>query len=193
MSLTKVMDPMAGSGASAAKASIAQDHPIGALVYEDGSLANEIMLRCADRLRSCGAKLAGMIQMNNAQNMGQRCQMYLQDLMSGHVVRISEDRGRYASGCRLDLTAFTQATHLCQQSLSSHPDIVFINKFGRQEAQGNGLRAVIAEAAMVSIPLLIGVPRRNLREFQLYISGPVVELALDDDAVLRWCRARTHL
>ena len=45
-----------------------------------------------------------------------------------------------------------------------HATLILINKFGREEAHGRGLRPVIAEALIAEIPLVIGVStRKSLR------------------------------
>ena len=43
-----------------------------------------------------------------------------------------------------------------------HSTLILINKFGREEAHGRGLRPVIAEALIAETPLVIGVSTENL-------------------------------
>ena len=51
---------------------------------------------------------------------------------------------------------------MIRQQLSKPIHLVLINKFGKLEAEGGGLRDVIAEAYLLGIPTLIGIPLRNL-------------------------------
>ena len=44
-------------------------------------------------------------------------------------------------------------------------DLLIINKFGREEANGRGLRAVFAEALIAEIPLVIGVSTQIFASF----------------------------
>lgn len=161
------------------------DGLVGALVYEESGVVNALMAHCAEELMSEGFRLSGLIQANYTTGNGGRCDMSLRELMSGVVVPVSEDRGTGSRGCRLDYAAFTRATQLCQQALEVGPDIMFVNKFGKLEAQGKGLREVIAEALIAGIPVLIGVPHRNLVEFQSFVGGPYRQLTAD--VVLSWC------
>lgn len=167
---------------------------VGALVYEESGAVTALMAHCAEELMLAGFRLGGLIQTNRASGSGGRCDMSLRELMSGVVVPVSEDRGAGSRGCRLDYAAFTRASQLCRQALDAGPDIMFVNKFGKLEAQGKGLREVIAEALIASIPVLIGVPHRHLAEFQSFVGGPYRQLTADE--VFSWCRrqiaARRH-
>jgi len=60
-----------------------------------------------------------------------------------------------------------------------------INKFGKEEARGRGLRPVIAEAL---IPLVIGVSTRNLCDFLNLVGDSAKRLRPDVEAITAWCR-----
>jgi len=68
-------------------------------------------------------------------------------------------------------------------------DLIVINKFGKTEAEGNGLIAEIAEAAARGIAVLIAVPERNLDAWREFAADLAIELPADPDALLRWCLA----
>src|SRR5215471_1584527 len=61
--------------------------------------------------------------------------------------------------------------------------LILINKFGREDAHGRGLRPVIAEAPIAEIPLVIGVC-----DFLTFVGDSVTRLRLDVEAITAWCR-----
>lgn len=69
-----------------------------------------------------------------------------------------------------------------------HATLILINKFGREEAHGRGLRPVIAEALIAEIPLVIGVSTRNLRDFLTFVGDSATRLRPDIEAITAWCR-----
>jgi len=68
------------------------------------------------------------------------------DLFTGEEILISVDRGNDARGCRLDPAAFARITVWGQRALDEGLDLLVVNKFGKEEASGRGLRPVIGEA-----------------------------------------------
>ena len=69
-----------------------------------------------------------------------------------------------------------------------HVDLVVINKFGKEEAQGRGLRSVIAEALIAEIPLIIGVSEHNLDDFLAFAGESAIRMKPDVEAITAWCR-----
>jgi hypothetical protein len=87
--------------------------------------------------------------------------MVLHELATGQSISISEDRGAGAISCRLSTPRLLEAAQLVESALAD-ADIVFLNKFGKAEAEGGGLRDLIAHGIDSGKSLVIGVPRGNL-------------------------------
>ena len=51
---------------------------------------------------------------------------------------------------------------------TTQPRLLIVNKFGKIEADGGGLREAIAEAVDLGIPVLVGVPARNLDRWRAF-------------------------
>src|SRR5690606_5296829 len=62
-----------------------------------------------ERLEAHGVAMAGTVQTNIERSDRPRCDMELRLLPDGPTVRISEDRGGQARGCRLDAGALEQS------------------------------------------------------------------------------------
>jgi len=125
--------------------------PITAIVYPEGQHVDDLMRAIADRLRADGVRLAGAVQINQTRPWRPKCDMTLVDLSSGREVRISEDRGPEARGCRLDVAALDQAMVMTAAGLAAGADLLIVNKFGKMEAAGRGGRLDVAalDQAMV--------------------------------------------
>src|SRR5690348_16556271 len=130
---------------------------IGVVAYDDGLFADVLMAQCADGLIASGYRLGGIIQSNAHRQGRRRCDMYVKDLLGGDEIKISLDRGNEARGCRLDPDAFARIGTWIERAVLERVDLLVINKFGKEEARGRGLRPVIAEALIAEIPLVIGV------------------------------------
>ncbi len=152
---------------------------VTALVYDDGPAFDAALFAFATRLREAGLTLAGIAQTQAARPDRRRCDMVVEDLSTGLRETISEDRGDGARGCRLDLAALGRLQILVEASLQGPVDLLLVNKFGKEEAEGRGLRGTIARAVDRGIPVVIGVPRRNLDAFRAFCGDLAEEIGPD--------------
>jgi nucleoside-triphosphatase THEP1 len=161
---------------------------IGAVVYDDGLLSDALITQCAADLVASGYRLGGVVQSNAHRAGRRRCDMYVKDLLGGDEIKISLDRGNEARGCQLDPYAYARIDAWVERAVLQGVDLLIINKFGREEAHGRGLRPVIAEALIAEIPLLMGVPTRNLRDFLSFVGDSTTPLRPDIEAITAWCQ-----
>lgn len=160
--------------------------PIAALVYSDGIYPDRAILRALEPLRDRGVPLAGLVQVG-APPGGHACDMLLQNLATGDVTAIAEDRGKHATGCRLDVGLLTELGEAVTSSLQTDaPRLLVVNKFGKIEADGGGLRDAVAEAVNLGIPVLVGVPARNLDRWRAFAGSLAVELPAEPAAIATW-------
>lgn len=148
---------------------------------------DDLLFALAHNLRAKGVRVAGAVQRNVPDAADMSCDMDLQILTGHRTVRISQSLGRYSTGCRLDPRALEGAVGEVEASLNAAmpPDLLIVNKFGRQEAEGRGFRTAISAALMRDIPTLIGVRDGYLPELKNWagdMAQPVAEREIDD-----WC------
>lgn len=160
---------------------------IGAVVYDDGLFGDALIGQCAADLVASGCRLGGVVQSNAHRRGRRRCDMYVKDLLGGDEIKISLDRGNEARGCRLDPDAFARIDAWVERAVLERVDLLIINKFGREEAHGRGLRPAIAEALIADIPLMIGVSTQNLRDFLTFVGDLTTCLRPDIEAITAWC------
>ncbi|WP_158228765.1 DUF2478 domain-containing protein [Bradyrhizobium sp. Y36] len=133
-----------------------------ALVYDSGPAVNRWFAGLVAELRRSGKRLAGLIQEDVPQPGRTRCDMVLHELATGRAMSISEDLGAGATSCRLSTPRLLEAAQLVEAQLAD-AEIVFLNKFGKAEAEGGGLRDLIAHGIESGKSLVIGVPSSNLK------------------------------
>ena len=161
---------------------------IGAVVYDDGLFGDALIAQCAADLVASGYRLGGVVQSNTHRHGRRRCDMYVKDLLGGEEIKISLDRGNEARGCRFDPDAFARIDAWVERAVLERVDLLIIDKFGREEAHGRGLRPGIAEALIAEIPLMIGVSTRNLPDFLTFVGASATHLRPDLEEIAAWCR-----
>lgn len=152
--------------------------PIIAIIYSDSEAADEALRSIALRLLDSGCRLAGLVQHNRPRPGRSRCDMILEELASGDLVPITQDRGPGAKGCALVLDQLLKAMQIVRAALPTRPDLVIVNKFGKTEAEGGGFRTLIAEAVDLAIPVLVAVPFRNLDQWHAFVGSCAWEIEL---------------
>lgn len=140
----------------------------------------------AQHLMRCGLRLCGTVQVNTDRGTGRACDMDLLVLPDGPALRISQDRGPLARGCRLDAGSLEAAVAAVAGTLDRGADLMLINKFGRHEAEGRGFRSVIAEALSRGLPVLVGLNPLNREAFDMFAGGMATELPPDPGLIFGW-------
>jgi nucleoside-triphosphatase THEP1 len=148
---------------------------LAALVYNERAYPDDILKEVVDRCRARGFRLAGVVQ-HRSREAGHRCDMLLEDLATGQQTSIFAGRGRGAKGCQLDQDAMLQVVSQIERELKGNPKLLVLNKFGKVEAEGAGMRDLIAKAAWMGIPAIVGVPVCNLHAWREFAGELSAEL-----------------
>jgi hypothetical protein len=154
--------------------------PIVAIVYDEGERIAPLMDRVVTLLWAQDCRLAGLRQREERQPGQSRCDMILEELASGVTTAISEDRGVGARGCRLDVDALLKAMARAREALDAGPDLLLVNKFGKTESEGGGLRPLIVAAIEREVPVLVAVPGGNIDGWRAFAGELAVEHRLAD-------------
>ena len=145
-----------------------------------------VLERLAADLAARDLRCCGTVQINSARVDASPCDMDVRVLPGGPVLRISQDLGSQARGCRLDPAALETAVGLVKVSLESVADLLIVNKFGKHEAEGRGFRDVIAEAVAMEIPVLVGLNALNRPAFETFAEGLAIQLPPELAALMAW-------
>ncbi|WP_425101392.1 DUF2478 domain-containing protein [Tropicibacter sp. S64] len=145
-----------------------------------------VLEQLAADLTARGLRCCGTVQINSERADAGPCDMDVRVLPGGAVLRISQDLGPQARGCRLDPAALETAVAMVASTLSSGADLLIVNKFGKHEAEGRGFRNVIAEAVAMDIPVLVGLNTLNRTAFENFAEGLALQLPSDPAALMAW-------
>jgi hypothetical protein len=159
---------------------------LGYITMEARGAADRCLAGLAEDLAAGGHRVAGAVQINRETHEGQRCDMILRLLPWGQELRISQSLGAGARGCRLDPGGLEQAVAEVAVALEAAPEVLILNKFGKQEAEGRGFRPLIGEALSRGLPVLLAVNLSNLPAFEAFAEGMAERLPGDREALLRW-------
>ena len=149
---------------------------------------DRLLSALAERLAELGIETAGIVQTNQETCDTELCDMDVKVLPDGETIRISQSLGKESRGCRLNPEALERAVALVQKRLNQTPapQILLVNKFGKHEADGRGMRVVFAEALERGIPVISGVNGVNVEAFHEF-SGGIAEAAPQDvDGLVAW-------
>jgi nucleoside-triphosphatase THEP1 len=159
---------------------------LAAIAYPSGFGIDAFMQGLVIRLRQRGLRLGGVVQHNDPLCADRCMAMSLEDLDNGRRFPISQDLGAAAQGCRLDAAGLAAASAAFAGALAARSDLVLVNRFGKQEAMGEGLRDEIAKALLAGLPVLIAVRRDFLAAWQDFAGEDWAELPADEAAAERW-------
>lgn len=152
---------------------------------------NLLLAGVADALTRQGLALCGTVQLDTERAEDHHCDMDVLVLPDGPKIRISQYLGANARGCKLNPDALETAVGQTEDRLKAGADLLIVNKFGKQEAEGRGFREAVGEALARDIPAIIGVSEGSREAFMAF-AGDAEQLSPDHDAVLSWAREATR-
>jgi nucleoside-triphosphatase THEP1 len=159
---------------------------IGAIRAERCVDAEPLLADIAGELVASGYRLGGVLQADQARADRTKCDMRLRDLASGRIVTVSEDRGNLARGCRLDRAALLEASAWIAEAIENKVDLVLINKFGKAESEGGGMREVIALALERETPVLICANAEHHPRLMAFAGEYAEALPVDRQRIKSW-------
>ena len=161
---------------------------LAAVIYGAGFQIDDFFTRLANRLRADHVSLDGVLQENAPGTAGLCSAMTVVDLASQSRFLISQDLGSQAKGCRLDSRGLAEIGAVLDQKPIHELELFILNKFGKAEADGGGLRPALARAIEAGIPVLTAVRAPYTEAWLQFHERLAVDLPPDRDAVLAWCR-----
>lgn len=165
--------------------------PLAAILYERGDKIEELLAAAAAALRAHGVRVGGLVQHSRRSGDDVRCTIEVESIADGRRYLLSQDTSDDPTECTLDTAVLAEASGALRQALAQQVDLVIVNKFGKQEAAGRGLRGEILQIALAGVPLLTTVSRRHLPQWQEFIGDDVTLLEPALPAVLAWWNAHT--
>lgn len=162
------------------------------VVYEPGSAADRQLAVAVSDCRSRGVKVTGLVQHNDGECALPGFGMALEDVASRRRFAITQPGARKDQGCVLDMGGLAEAAMMLEIGRHRDSDLVVVNKFGRQEILGRGLRNEMAALVAEGIPVLTSVRRDFLAGFGSFAGDAWTEVKPEADAVMGWLAGLRH-
>jgi molybdate transport system ATP-binding protein len=144
---------------------------LAAVVYDDGVAVDLLLAVFANELVRRGLRVGGVVQVPpSAGGCGPAAPRCLQDLATRELMPIC--RVDATEGCRFDATKLGEAAARIRKASEEDADILFVSRFGKEEARGRGFCAELARAAGRDRPVLTAV-RRGLVDNWLLFNGGI--------------------
>lgn len=167
-------------------ASVRPGPALVAIVYANEAYPQSTFEAIVAHCRGQGLRAAGVLQHPVCSDAAGHCDVALEELTTGRRTDLFENRGPGAQGCRLDVAALAEVNAQVARSLDAAPQLLILNKFGKVEAEGRGLLDLIAIAIDRGIPVVIGVPIRNLEAWRNFTGGLSTEFSSDPSETMDW-------
>ena len=146
---------------------------IAAVVYDDGVAVDSLLAVFAADLVAEGARLGGVIHMPRLEpGCGPKALMQLRDLETGNAIPLCQAGGASGKGCAVDPAGIRHAAHCIRAASEANADLVFLSRFGRQEAAGYGYSDALSFAVQRGGPVLTAV-RRGLADNWMSACGGI--------------------
>ncbi len=152
---------------------------------------DKVLAELAFALEKQGVRTCGIVQINTDRPDSHRCDMDVQVLPDGPMVRISQYLGKDARGCALNPDALETAAVEVTRRMQEPYDIFLLNKFGKHEASGRGFRDLIGEALAQGKAVIVGANGMNADAFQQFTGGLAEFVEPDIDTLLAWYGANS--
>ncbi len=163
---------------------------LGGIVFQRGCKVDAVLEQVVAGLRQRGVRLAGVIQKSGSEPGCDIEGSRLHSLAGDWVLPLLENRGSQARGCRLDYGSIAEASARIFASLPADAGFMLLNRFGRAEAEGAGLRDILETCLHRQICVLIAVRDDYEAAWNEYHGGLGAVLPADAGAILDWCDAR---
>lgn len=166
--------------------------PLAVVVYPSGFDITPTLAEARARLAARGdLTLGGVLPEWGGLHSNGRHEMLLRDIASDGITQISQELGAEADSCILDPDGFARARLSIARAIEAGVDVVFVGKFAKQEAAGQGVRAEIGDAMGAGIPTLVVMREAQREAFEAFAGDEWTPLAPDADAIVGWVLAAT--
>lgn len=161
---------------------------IAYVTLEGRGLIDDCIAEAVALMQGRGMQLAGTVRALPVNHHAHPCDTDVRILPDGPLHRISQPLGKGSRGCRLDTGAIEGVAADVEARLAGC-DILVVNKFGKQECSGRGLRPAIVRALELDVPVLVGVNGLNLPAFVDFVDGLAIRLDAEAECIVAWAES----
>lgn len=165
---------------------------IATLTAEGRGETDRLLAELAEKLIAEGVNAAGIVKhMAHESQFDNGCDMHVRVLPDGPIIPITQALGAGSDACRLDPAGIAASVAAVEGGDLVGADLMILNKFGPEEAEGRGFRTAIATALEAGVPVLVGLGlgAQTRAAFDAFTAGMAEALPADPAALEAWCRA----
>ena len=160
---------------------------VGAVHLSGGEPVDTVFNEVFRYFSRSGYRIHGMLQTEHPQRESCCPTMFLRNLQGESSIQISQSLGKGSTGCRVDPGAIAEATARLEHELDDDIDLLILNRFGRCESEGGGLRPVIEKAVLKNIPVLIAVRAKYRAQWDDFVGEFCRDLDCEFEEITGWC------
>jgi len=165
---------------------------LAAIHYDRGYDVDRILNEVSQALCRQGIRVGGLVQVTGREPISGCMQsVHLVDLLTQESFSIWEDRGVGVQGCRLSANGLAEAEAALTAAVEQRVDLLIVNRFGRAESEGHGVRQSIERAVPEGIAVLTAVRAPYDAAWEEFHGGMATDLPCSNTVVIDWAMAAT--
>jgi len=157
---------------------------LAAIISDDHVDTDDLLANFAASLKERGWWVRGLVQANVTTANGNQYPAVV-DLDSGSSFPLYQSSDSYSPLGSRD--GMADAVAVLKNIVCGGADLVLINRFSAEEAEGKGFAAEMLLLAMSGVPLLTVVPKAHLEAWQAFTGGRSVHIPPQLDLLHDWC------
>lgn len=160
---------------------------VAAIIYPPSHAIDDLLRALSHHLAAGGWRVGGVIQIRQTDD---GCAgMLLQDIRSGTRRSIAQNLGTLSTSCKLDSAAMADIAGELERQIDAGLDLLIINRFGKLEFDGGGLRSAVERAIITGTPILTSVRDVNREAWDGFHGGLGASLPPDANAATAWAES----
>ena len=164
---------------------------IGAIRGASTAEIQKLLARFAERRIQEGLRVAGVIEEPaGGVDCGVCNSLILRDTAGSTIIPITQNLGPGSSACKLNSAGLAAGCQAVVAAIEQGADVVVLSKYGKIEAEGEGLLDAFRAAAEAGVPCLTGVKPSFAEPFLDYAGGYSQWVEPDEAALERWWAGR---
>ncbi|MDH5772386.1 MAG: DUF2478 domain-containing protein [Rhodospirillaceae bacterium] len=159
-----------------------------AVLFDKNKSATGLFADFAKKMLDTGIKVGGIVQEMHSTAHGKMGSIDAIEVDSGKRINIKTPHlPTTANGtCLLDESMLAECSSAIHRAISGDFDLIIIEKFGRQEAKGEGLVDEIMKTLASDTPAIIALPQSYKAEWDKMTGGEIEILPADIDGMVKW-------
>ncbi|GGF68878.1 hypothetical protein GCM10007301_30690 [Azorhizobium oxalatiphilum] len=163
------------------------DFGLGAVICTAEVDCDALLEGVARHLHARGHDVAAYVHRHASDDDACCDSIAVEEIFSGLRWLITQSLGSGSQACRLDPHGLADVAAHAMEALDRGPDLVILNRFGKSEAEGQGMRDVLARGCAAGIPMLTVLKQEHLGAWDAFTDGMAQVIPAHPEAVLGWC------